>query len=70
MLCMLVAGLALQSQGWGSSLSGSTQPSILPGPVHEQGGTLGLPGRNSWALLRVLNLGANAVGQGATAVVL
>ena len=28
----------------GSSLSGPTQPSILQGYVHEQGGTLGLPG--------------------------
>ena len=38
----------------GSSLSGPTQPSILPGLVHEQGGTLGLPGGNSWALPRAL----------------
>ena len=46
--CMLVAGFALQSEDWGSSLSGPTQSSILPsfqGRYMSKGGTLGLPGR-------------------------
>ena len=32
----------------GSVLSGLTQPSILPGKVHEQGETLRLPGGTPW----------------------
>ena len=38
----------------GSSLSGPTQPSILPGYVHEQGGNLRLARGNSRALPRAL----------------
>ena len=35
-----------------------------------RGGTLGLPGGNSWALKKKKNLGAIAAGQEATIVVL
>ena len=69
MPCMLVAGLALQSNDWGSSLSGPTQPSILPRKVHEQGGNLRLARGELLGLTKGLkNLGAIAAGQGATTV--
>ena len=55
----------------GSSLSGPTQPSILPGKVHEQGGNLRLARGELLGLTKGLkNLGANTAGQGATTVVL
>ena len=55
----------------GSSLSGPTQPSILPGQVFEQGGNLRLARGDLPGLTKGLkNLGAIAVGQVATTVVL
>ena len=70
MPCMLVAGLALQSNDWGQVCQGQLSLPSFRGRYMSWGGTLGLTGGNSWALPRALNLGAIAAGQGATTVLL
>ena len=58
MLCMLVAGLALESQCWGVK---SVRVTLAFHPSREgtcAGGTLGLPVGNSQALPRALKLGS------------
>ena len=59
MPCMLVAGLALQLKDWRVKSVRANSGG---------GGNLRLAEGNSWALPRVLDLGAITAGQGATMV--
>ena len=68
MPCMLVAGLARQSKDWGVKSVRVNSAFHLSGVGTGAGGTLGLPGGNSQALPRALNLAAIAAGQGETTV--
>ena len=65
MPCMLVAGLALQSNDWGGQVcQGQLSLPSFRGRYMSSGGTLGFPGGNSRALPRALKLGSYRSGPG------